>query len=139
MRREFIDDCGAWNTKLTSVKNTYFLQTETGNLVTILKRADIFYEIVKQKNAPLYPQPTSDEVFLLKRYYSTLAHDASYKKPVSWFERMPGNLYSAMNVAVAEYLGMRSLLNPLSTVDLYVPNRSISAQHLLLRRQYTIG
>ena len=50
----------------------------------------------------LEPQPTDSTLFVLKRYYASLKRDSSYKKRISWFEKIPGFSKECKNKAAVE-------------------------------------
>ena len=51
------------------------------------------------------PQPKDESICIMRRYYSTLKRDNSFKKRTTWFEKMPQHDSSKLNIAIVEYLG----------------------------------
>ncbi|MPC27400.1 hypothetical protein E2C01_020570 [Portunus trituberculatus] len=51
------------------------------------------------------PQPLAEDVVILKRSYTTLKCDATYKRRISWFENLPIKYKEKSQIAVVEYLG----------------------------------
>ena len=93
---EFWDNCGIWDSKSISNKTTYFVYSNDP-LRSVLKEKYVY---------GIEPQPQENEIMILKRYYATLQRDKNYKKPISWFEHIPGmNSESYKTVSVAGYLG----------------------------------
>ena len=102
---EFWDNCGTWASKSLSVKTTFFANFN-GRVRSVLEKESVYGIEIKKKFTPLEPQPDKSEIFVLKRYYGTLARDNNYKKRISWFEHMPGSSSERYKtVSLVEYLG----------------------------------
>ena len=78
-RMEFFDNCGVWDSKSTSVKPTYFVKSESGKLVSCVKKQGLFCKEIRKKFIPLEPQPDDSNLFILKRYYANLKRDKNYE------------------------------------------------------------
>ena len=87
-----------------STKTIYFVK-QGDALDSCVKKNGLYCKEIKKEFVPLEPQPTDSTVFVLKRYYASLKLDSSYKKRISWFEKIPGYSQECKNKAVAEYLG----------------------------------
>ena len=99
-KSEYPDDCGAWDGAKSSTKTEYFIK-QNSKLRMIKRRTDgTYFVIAKKEEIALSPQPSSDEVIIVKRLYSKLKRDPSYKRRITYF--VSG---ISPDVAVVEYLG----------------------------------
>ena len=99
-KSEYPDDCGAWDGAKSSTKTEYFIK-QNSKLRMIKRRTDgTYFVIAKKEEIALSPQPSSDEVIIVKRLYSKLNRDPSYKRRIIYF--VSG---ISPDVAVVEYLG----------------------------------
>ncbi|KAK3106975.1 hypothetical protein FSP39_004306 [Pinctada imbricata] len=106
-KRDFTDDCGIWGSSGTSVNSHYII--ENGKLKNVpLKNGQYCTEKKVQKKriyVPLQPQPSSDQIFHIHRYYAKLKEDESYRKRVTIFTRLPSMYSDNTGICVIEYLG----------------------------------
>ena len=85
---DFYDDCGMWNYKKgNSCKTTYVVTN--GYLRHVgLKNNKGSTKVRRQGNVhwvPIEPQPASEDVVTISRYYATHKTDPSFEKKVSYF------------------------------------------------------
>ena len=100
----FADDCGSWDTQWKNNKRTFHYNAKQP--VEMDNEKGRYFpnqENRKKTYTPYNPQP--ENVIILRRYYSTLKRDKSYKKRVSWFD-MPEQYLSRSHIAVIEYIGV---------------------------------
>jgi hypothetical protein len=65
-----------------------------------------YCQIVKKDRVPLVPQPSEDDIVVLKRYYQVLKRSKDYKRRVAWIEKFPRSVaLKCSSVAVVEYIG----------------------------------
>ena len=63
----------------------------------------------KAMKTPLEPQPSEGNILVLKRYYSTLKVNGSYKRRTTWIEKLPHCISEDVNIlyyALVEYSGV---------------------------------
>ena len=106
--RDFSDDCGAWVSKKGSSPLVPYFICEDGSLKRIFKVKDKGYCHEKYINKtrhtiPLDPQPTSENLIIIHRYYATLEEDENYKKRVS--SLADGGVKGLSDVSIVEYVG----------------------------------
>ena len=85
----FWDDCGAYNRK-TTMKTAYFICRSPGEYMYIEKQGEVY--VSGSKRVPLDPQPLENDLFLLRRYYTTLKRCPTYKRRISWLEKVPSSV-----------------------------------------------
>lgn len=102
---QFIDDCGAWNTKGTSPRTIYRRQHD-GRVLQVVHRNGQYCLMrrVSGSKTPvsISPQSEEDDIFHVRCHYVTLKSSAGYKKRVTWdsdTDRLTGQ------VACVEYVG----------------------------------
>ena len=66
----------------------------------------------KRVHIPLEPQPTSEDLLEIQRYYTTLKADKTYKKRVTWVLHAPTTLKISKEHALLEYTGQFPGLRP---------------------------
>ena len=104
-RSNFYDDCGVWNSKKAMSVKSHHIVSE--RLKQVYLKNGIFCTSTTSKGktswVPVSPQPDSDDVVTLHKYYTSLKANEKYKKRVTWFtsEALP----DIANVAVYEYIG----------------------------------
>ena len=72
------------------------------------------YCLVKRENGkvmkiPLEPQPFEGNILVLRRYNSTLKVNGSYKRQITWVEKLPHSISEDTNIlyyALVEYSGV---------------------------------
>ena len=84
-----------------STKTTYFVK-QGDALVSCVNKNGLYCKEIKMEFVLLEPQPTDSTLFVLKRYYASLKRDSSYKKRISWFEKIPGFSKECKNKAAVE-------------------------------------
>jgi hypothetical protein len=98
-----LDDCDIWNPSSGNSKSC-FMKTRAGNLSNVMPRKNKYYYQRRCRGKVTYdliePQPDPSTVLTLRRYYTTLKEDPTYKKRVSWLETQ-----SSEDMFVVEYLG----------------------------------
>ncbi|XP_062608451.1 uncharacterized protein LOC134270271 [Saccostrea cucullata] len=94
------DDCGAWMQGKNITKPEYFLKTQLGFQNVRREKSGMYFRRLKGNKVPLSPQPTDEQILLVKRKYSTLAREQKYRKRVTWFDNHP-----FLEAAFVEYLG----------------------------------
>jgi hypothetical protein len=58
------------------------------------------------KNLPINPQPKTDDILILRKYYTTLKRAPGYKKRITWVEQFPASKQNLKALAVVEYIGI---------------------------------
>ena len=53
---------------------------------------------------PINPQPKTDDILILRKYYATLKRAPGYKKRITWVEQFPASKQNLK--ALAEYIGI---------------------------------
>lgn len=66
----FEDDCGVWNSKVSSTKKTVFHHVDGMFKVIEMKNCKYCTKIMKEW-VPLEPQPLEDELMIMKRFYTS--------------------------------------------------------------------
>ena len=94
------DDCGAWMQGKNITKPEYFLKTQLGYQNIRREKSGLYFRLLKGKKVALSPQPTEEQILLVKRKYSTLAREEKYRKRVTWFENQP-----FLETSFVEYIG----------------------------------
>jgi len=74
-------------------------------VVLIEKANGQYYRNWKNVYSVLQPQPTADEVHVLKRYYATLKRCPQYRKWVSWLDKASLEHRDKLGCALVEYVG----------------------------------
>ena len=102
----FEDDCGVWNSKVSSTKKTVFHHVD-GKFKVIEMKNGKYCTKIRKDWVPLEPQPLEDELMIMKRFYTSLKRKPDYKKRITWIEKMSSQMNVACHgKAVAEYLGV---------------------------------
>ena len=109
---DFFDDCGTWDReKGNTVKTTYVVTDDSLRHVEL--KNNLYSTKMRQQKkvvwVPLDPQPESQNVVTISRYYATSKTDPSFEKRVSYFVRKTDT--SLGNVAVYEYRGIQPKRN----------------------------
>ena len=107
-RSSFTDDCGFWNATTTSSPKTTYLITDN-TLKKLFDRQGVYClekSVSKTRiYTPLEPQPSSNQLLTIQRYYVTAKCDKIYKKRITWILHSPPSFLSSTNLAVVEYQG----------------------------------
>ena len=106
-RRQYDDDCGAWNSGGGHLCSFPYVRTDQGALRRVFL-CDGSYCVERQVNGvrtyePFDPQPSPADVTTITRYYGMLNADPAFKKRVSWMDTVAG----LSDVAVVEYRGVQ--------------------------------
>ena len=94
------EDCGAWMQGKNITKPEYFLKKQLGNQDIRREKSGLYFRLLKGKKVSLSPQPTEEQILLVKRKYSTLAREEKYSKRVTWFENQP-----FLETSFVQYIG----------------------------------
>ena len=94
----FFDDCGVYSQK-GSMKTHYFIK-ENARYRYVDKKDGKYMTTLRRQRVPLEPQPSEDSILILKRLYSELKRDSSYKRRISWIDTV--DLSSSLCI---EYIG----------------------------------
>ena len=105
-RRQYDDDCGAWNTGGGRLCSFPYVVSSAG-LQRVFLRDGQYCRERKVDGVRTYvaidPQPQASDVVTVTRYYGTSGLDPTFKKRVSWLVDDDG----ASDVAVVEYKGVQ--------------------------------
>ena len=103
----FEDDCGAWATKSGSSPKALYRKQDDGHFLSIVQKDGLYclYRTVEKQKVykPINPPPSSDDVYVIRRHYSTLKNSCMYKRRVTWLENIPNR--DCPIVAIVEYTG----------------------------------
>ena len=99
-KAQFFDDCGVYKTN--TLKTHHFVQKD-GRYMYIEKRGEKY--VTGRTRTPLEPQPTENDVLILKRYYSILKRSQLFKRRISWLENCP-KTESETGLLSVEYIGI---------------------------------
>ena len=80
-RSDFTDDCGIWDTNKYSFHSVHSVDLATLNHV--LKKGDAYYQKRVDKYRPIDPKPTAIETVTIRRLYSTLKRDKTYRRRIT--------------------------------------------------------
>ncbi|XP_060563165.1 uncharacterized protein LOC132722661 [Ruditapes philippinarum] len=110
-RVEFWDDCGSWANGTSPI---FTFIHKGGKLISIQNRSGI-YCIEKQKQKkkvyePLEPQPSGEELLIIKRLYNTLSASdkglEQFRRKCTWIENIPSSMPElSVDIAIVEYVG----------------------------------
>jgi len=105
-RRQYDDDCGAWNSSGGRLCSFPYIISSAG-LRRVFLRDGVYCNERKVGGVRTYvafdPQPPPSDVITITRYYGTSSLDPTFKKRVSWLVDNDG----ASDVAVVEYKGVQ--------------------------------
>ena len=104
-KSDFTDDCGVWDHRKGSTKQTDLIMNEKGDVRLLEKKGGVFYFNRKLPESKLDPQPEPGSLISIKRYHATLKRDNSYKKHVTWIESGPKDIEHLKHLAIIEYVG----------------------------------
>ena len=115
---QYWDDCGQWEYKQRTLFS-YFICPKNEPRKTILKRKDGYNIRIQENNKFKFvlidPQPPLTDILILRRYYSTLKGNSSYKRRITFIRNIPAHLNipsSALNYALVEYQGQNEAVFP---------------------------
>ncbi|KAL3864405.1 hypothetical protein ACJMK2_006091 [Sinanodonta woodiana] len=109
VRQVFHDDCGIWDSSKGTTHRQIFIKESSGRLRYVGDKNGQ-YCILKSVNKnpvwqPVDPQPSKDQVVIIRRCYSKLKENPNYKRRVTTFESLPGVDKSRQTLAIYEYVG----------------------------------
>ncbi|WAR31702.1 VRTN-like protein [Mya arenaria] len=104
LKREYWDDCGAW--EKSSSPAAYPLPAD-GKLINLTKRNGLFcIEKSGRKFEILETQPALQDLVVINRSYSKLKADKLYKRRISWVTDTPDDFqYLSEDLMIVEYVG----------------------------------
>jgi len=102
-RSVFWDDCGVWSSEGTGTPPFYYLLCEDGPPAYIRCVKGVFGKRVKGSFEALTPQPKPEQVLVVRRSYSKLKRDPTYRRRVTWLDHMTRNWSKPL--AIVEYCG----------------------------------
>ncbi|XP_063432083.1 uncharacterized protein LOC134714621 isoform X2 [Mytilus trossulus] len=101
---KFPDDCKGYTRSSSATSKKYFVNNPEGKLRFVYKRGEqyCYIKTVKRKQIfyPLETQPSSENINVLYRKYSTSKKDSTFKRRVSWLGENENHL------ALVEYSGI---------------------------------
>jgi len=99
----FRDDCGVWSSEGTGTPLFYYLLCEDGPPAYIRCLKGVFGKRVKGCFEALTPQLQPEQVLVIRRSYSKLKRDPTYRRRVTWLDRITRNWTKPL--AIVEYSG----------------------------------
>ena len=73
----------------SSLKSNFYLKSDTGDFEYVHKKQDKYFRREKRKLVLAEPQPNSDSIIIVNRYYSKHKKNHNYQRRVSWLENFP--------------------------------------------------
>nr|XP_039254271.1 uncharacterized protein LOC120331266 [Styela clava] len=109
-RSEFSDDCGVWNSKKGTSPKTFYFVEEGCRPKKVFKKAGQFCNEKEIKGRrtynPLIPQPSSEQLLEIQRYYASLKGTKMFKKRVTCILSSPTYLLKVKDeIALVEFVG----------------------------------
>ncbi|XP_076028574.1 uncharacterized protein LOC143017704 isoform X2 [Oratosquilla oratoria] len=98
------DDCGVYSQR-GSMKTHYFIRNKDGTYRYAEKKNGVYVTTKKKERVEMQPQPSEESILVLKRLYSELKRDPSYKRRVSWAEKFPADKRGDHATLCIEYIG----------------------------------
>lgn len=98
---EYNDDCGAWDKKGKGSPTSYYHLKD--NFVTVIKynkTQNLFFNL---KRLLMDPQPNSNAILIIQRYYLKLKLDNQYERRITRIIVAPSELISNVNYGIVEY------------------------------------
>lgn len=111
------DDCGAWMQGKNITKPEYFLKTQLGYQNIRREKSGLYFPLLKGKKVALSPQPTEEQILLVKRKYSTLAREEKYRKGVTGSKtNLSWKLYLLSTLGHIQLIAVASMTTPETTI-----------------------